>query len=266
MADREILTLTIHGLPAFNKDVDGEVFARKFFKFMQALATSDETVNGGRRLKYLIEKLEKNTATAAVREQVASGGSLYESGVEYFRNGASLIYHNSPKARELPVKFIRYVEELASGAGDSFERGELKIANDNDVLIDKNLEDNARSIIADIRRLQLGEIQPFSGNANISLDGTVITLEGRGEGDKAVVRLTAGGKEIDCLLHRMSEEKMRQVWKKRCTVVGIGHYSGNRALPDYIEAVTIEPVGEGSDWKQWKGAFTSIEIDENDWN
>lgn len=266
MADREILTLTIHGLPAFNKDVDGEVFARKFFKFMQALAASDETVNGGRRLKYLIDKLEKNTATASVREQVASGGSVYESGVAYFRNGADLIYHNSPKARELPIKFVRYVEELASGAGESFERGEIKIANDNFVLIDKNLEDNAKAVIADIHRLQLGKIQPFSGSANISLDGTVITLEGRGEGDKAVVRLTAGGKDIECLLHRMPEDHMRQLWKKRCTVVGIGHYSGNRVLPDYIEAVRVEPVAEGSDWKQWRGAFTSIQIDENDWN
>lgn len=266
MADREILTLTIHGLPAFNKDVDGEVFARKLFKFMQALAVADETANGGRRLKYLIERLEKNTATAAIREQVATGGVQYESGVEYFRHGVTMIYHDAPRARELPTRFVRYIEELASGAGDSFQRGELKIANDNLVPIDENLEANAQKIIADIRRLQFGTIKPYSGVANIALDGTVITLEGRGENDKAVVKLTAGGKEIDCLLHRVSDEKMRQVWKKRCTVVGVGHYSGNRALPDYIEAVSIDPIGQGADWARWRGAFHSIEIDESDWN
>jgi hypothetical protein len=267
LADRETLTLTIHGLPAFNKDVDGEVFARKFFKFMQALAVADDIANGGRRLKYLIEKLEKNTATAAVREQVVSGTAQHASGVDFFQKAANLIYHDSPKARELPVKLIRYVEELASGAGQEFERGEIKWgANDNFVRIDKNLGANANRVIADIRRASLGEIRPFAGVANISLDGTVITLEGRGETDKAVVKLTAGGKEIDCLLHRISDEKMRQLWKQRCTVVGVGHYSGNGKLPDYIEAVSIDPVGAGVDWKRWKGAFNPIEIDEGDWN
>lgn len=267
MADRDTLILTIHGLPAFNKDVDGEVFARKFFKFMQALAVADEAANGGRRLKYLIEKLEKNTATAAVREQVVSGTEDHQSGVDFFQNAASLIYHNSPKARDLPVKLIRYVEEIASGAGKDFERGEIKRgANDNFVRIDANLAANANRIIADIRRANLGEIRPFSGVANISLDGTVITLEGRGESDKAVVKLTAGGKEVDCLLHRIPGEQMGRLWKQRCTVVGIAHYSGNRTLPDYIEAVSIDPVGQGTDWKRWRGTFNPIETDEGDWN
>jgi len=267
LADRDTLTLTIHGLPAFNRDVDGEVFARKFFKFMQALAVADEAANGGRRLKFLIDKLEKNTATAAVREQVAAGAVPYASGVEYFEHAADLIYHDKPAARALPVKLIRYVEELASGAGDTFERGEIKRgANDNFIRVDANLAANANRIIADIRRLSLGEIKPFSGVANVTLDGTVITLEGRGEADKAVVILTAGGKEIECLLNRISDETIRKVWKQRCTVTGVGHYSGNRKLPDYIEAVSIEPVGAGADWKRWNGAFDSIEIDESDWN
>lgn len=264
--DRETLTLTIHGLPAFNKDVDGEVFARKFFKFMQALAVSDEAVNGGRRLKYLIEKLEKNTATAAVREQVALGLQSPNSGIEFFQAAANLIYLNSPKARDLPVKLIRYVEEIASGAGDTFQFGEIKAANDNTVHVDRSLYLNAQLVIADIKRIQLGKIKPFSGLANISLDGVIVTLEGRGEGDKAVIKLTAGGKEVGCLLHRISDYEMRRLWKTRCIVTGVGHYSGNSALPDIVDAVSITPVAQPGDWTKWRGMLSPMNPDVVDWN
>lgn len=121
-------------------------------------------------------------------------------------------------------------------------------------------------VLVDISRLNLGQVEPFSGIANISLDGTVTTLEGRGEGDRAVIVLTAGGKAIDCFVDRIPDSKLREIWKKRCTVLGIGHYSGNRNLPDYIEAVSIEPVGDGSDWRQWRGAFSPLRVDESDWD
>lgn len=265
--ERDTLTLTLHGLPAFNEDVDGEVFARKFFKFMQALAASDEIVNGGRRLKYLIDKLEKNTATAAVREQVVSEGPTPESGFDYFQRGADLIYHDRPEARVLPLRFVSYVHEIAGGAGQTFMRGEIKQAsNDNSVRIDKNLVTNARRILHDIKRLSLGRIPPFSGKAHVSLDGTVVTLEGRGEVDKAVIILTAGGREIDCVVGRIEDEYLRKIWKRRCVVSGIGHYSGNARLPDYIEAVTIVPVPDGGNWKPWRGAFNAGPTDEDSWH
>lgn len=267
MSDRDTLTLTIHGLPAFNKDVDGEVFARKFFKLMQALAESDKAANGKRRLKFLIEKLEKNTATAAVREQVSNEGAPPESGIEFFERGADAIYHDRPEARALPVEFVKYVQEIAQGAGKTFERGVIKRgANDNTIRIDASLKKNVRRVLSDIERLSLGRIPPFAGKANISLDGTVTTLEGRGEVDKAVVVLTAGGREVECVVQRIPEEHLRTIWKRRCTVSGVGHYSGNRSLPDYIEAVRIDPVADGGDWKLWRGTFRKDASEESDWN
>lgn len=267
MTERDTLTLTIHGLPAFNKDVDGEVFARKFFKFMQALGAADESANGGRRLRYLIHKLEKNTATASVREQLASDGPPPASGVDFFQRAALSIYHDRPEARVLPVRLVRYVEEISNGAGETFAKGEIKrSANDNVISIDDNLRKNARRVLVDISRLNQGQVEPFSGVANISLDGTVIMLDGRGEGDRAVIVLTAGGKSVDCFVDRIPDLKLREVWKKRCTVLGVGHYSGNKRLPDYIEAVRIDPIGDGTGWRRWKGAFPSLRVDESDWH
>lgn len=265
--ERDTLTLTIHGLPAFNEDVDGEVFARKFFKFMQALATADEAANGARRHKFLIEKLEKNTATAAVREQLSSDGPSAESGIDFFQQGADAIYHNRPEARALPLRFVSYMQEIAGGVGNTFARGVIKRGdNDNFVRIDDSFAKNARRVLDDIKRLSLGRVPPFSGVANVSLDGRVVTLEGRGEVDRAVIILTAGGREVDCVVSRIPDDQLRGIWKQRCVVSGIGHYSGNSKLPDYIEAVNIQAVPPGGSWVSWRGAFDSSPDEQDSWH
>lgn len=263
--ENDTLTLTIHGLPAFNEDVDGEVFARKFFKFMQALAAADFQANGSRCHKFLIDKLEKNTATAAVREQLSSPAGDVHSGFDYFQRGVVAIYHNRPEARALPLRFVSYISEVTGGVGKTFAKGEIKRGANDDVAvrIDKTLAKNVATVLNDIKRLSLGRIQPFSGVANISLDGKVVTLEGRGLVDKAMVILTAGGREVECVVGRIPEERLREIWKKRCIVTGIGHYAEASKLPTYIEAVNIEPVPLGGSWAQWRGAF-DIPLDEGD--
>lgn len=264
--ERETLTLTLHGMPAFNSDVDGEVFARKFFKFMQGLGEADQAANGSRRLKYLIEKLEKNTATASVREQVSIGETEHYSGIKFYSQAVDNIYHYRQAAKTLPVELVKYVLELPKGLGESFERGEIKGVNDNFIPIDANLERNARRVLNDIQRLSLGRIAPFAGKAHISLDGTVISLDARGEGNKAVVVLTAGGKQVDCIVSRVPEEKLRAIWKKRCVIRGYGHYSGNQALPDYIDAVDIQHTAPGGDWANWRGALNAAPDELDDWH
>ena len=106
MSDADELTLTIHGLDVFNRDVDGELFARKFFKFMQGIAEADTAANGKRRHKFLISDLKKNTATASVREQVVTGTEQTKSSFDFFEDGLSAIYEDAPRARSLPLHIV----------------------------------------------------------------------------------------------------------------------------------------------------------------
>src|SRR5690606_17047900 len=107
---------------AFNRDVDGEVFARKFFKFMQGLAAADVAANGKRRFKFLISDLKKNTASAAVREQVSTDGGPAISGIDYYERAVSAIYEDAPRARELPRAFVKYVLDINRDVGADFVR------------------------------------------------------------------------------------------------------------------------------------------------
>lgn len=257
--EKETLTLTLHGLPSFNKDVDGEVFARKFFKFMQALAVADTKVNGERKVKYLIDDLVKNTATARVRQQPLDDLSNYKSGVEYFQKGFEDIYYNRPSARYLPIRFVSYAKEIAAGTGEAFQVGEIKHGNDNIIRIDEGFRENSAKVLKDIKRISKGVVQPFSGKAHISLDGTILALDGRNEEDVAVLVLTAGGREVHCKVDLVSQKQLLACYKKRCTILGMGHYTGNDKLPDWVQIKKIEPVISGTSWSDWKASFSKIE-------
>ena len=256
------LTLTLHGLQAFNKDVDAEVFARKFFKFMQGLAEADKAANGSRSSKFLIEGLEKNTATATVREQVLAQAQKHVFATSYLESALSDIYYDNPSARALPEKIVKYAKDLSSDVGKTFQFGEVKRGRMTTIRIDDGFRRNASRIISEIQRATLGKVEPFTGKAFISLDGVVETLDSRTEQETAIIRLTAGGFEIKCNVASIKDEDLREIWKRRCTVQGVGHYSGNSKLPDWVDAKRVEAVPTGEGWQSWAGAFPHLNADE----
>jgi hypothetical protein len=265
VADRDELILTLYGLDAFNREVDGEVFARKFFKFMQGLAEADRATNGTRALKYLITDLSKNTATAKVREQEARSDVPHiKSGIEYYATGVQYIYEDSVAARSLPAKFVRYLVEVANDAGETFARAEIKRAKIT-IPVDEGLAKKARGVLADINRATSGVVPLYQGIAHGSYDGTLLVLDALGGGQKAVLELTAGGRRIDCDMHLIERDKAAQAYRRRCTVYGVAHYDGVNPLPTKIDAVDVVPIEPGEGLARWMGAFERGEADE-DWN
>lgn len=264
MADREELTLTLYGLDAFNGDVDGEVFSRKFFKFMQGLSVADAATNGTRSLHYLISDLNKNTATAKVREQTARVGVEIKSGIAYYADGVKHIYEDSVVARTLPREFVKYVLDVAKDAGNSFARGEIK-RNDNVIAIDAFLESRARGVLADINRAKSGAVPFYQGTAHGSFDGTLLLLDALKGANRAVLVLTAGGRNIECDISLVPSEKAAAAFKRRCVVIGTAQYDGVSPLPIKITATDIEPVEAGEGLTRWVGAFERGSDEEDDW-
>lgn len=264
MPDREELTLTLYGLEAFNRLVDGEVFARKFFKFMQGLAEADKAANGTRALKYLITDLNRNTATAKVREQEARQDvARINSGIQFYATGLQHIYEDSVVARSLPSKFVKYIIDVANEAGKTFEKAEIKRSTVA-VPLDADLEKKARSVLHDIHRARAGTVPLYQGIAHGSLDGTLLLLDALGGGQKAVLQLTAGGRRVDCDLQMIERDKAADAYRRRCTVYGVLHYDGVNPLPTKIDATDVVPVDPGQGLARWMGAFERGEAD--DWN
>lgn len=266
MGERDRLTLTLHGLDEFNQDVDGEVFARKLFKFMQGLAEADIAANGARRHRFLISDLKKNTATATVREQVTNGRERPRSGIDYYENGLLAIYNDAPAARQLPRSFVKYVVDINKDVGKTFPFGEIKREFTGTVIrIDEILEKRARRVLEDINRNTNGILSFYRGTAYGSFDGVLLLLDSLSGAERAVLVLTAGGKRINCNISGVDDEQLRRAWKRRCVVQGTAHYGGASGLPESVDVRHIRTIEAPGALDAWKGAFEIPAPEDDAW-
>lgn len=266
MAHHEEITLTLHGLDQHNRDVDGEVFAKKLSAFMLGLAAADIAANGKRRHKFFVAGLKKNTATASFREQVASTGVPPGSGISNYQRALVLIRDDEAEARVLPKKLVEPIARLNEGVGDVFAFGEVKTAGGIVVQIDKFLAERAQAVLADIEREERGQQTFFSGSAHTSFDGILKAVDLRGDHKKAILILTAGGIQIDCGVDRLDVEQLRAVLDRRATVYGLAKYEPTNPLPTYFEVFDVAIVPDGVGLNRWRGAFNVPPSDpDEDW-
>lgn len=259
------ITLTIHGLDAFNGEVDGEVFARKFSAFMKGLALADLMANGERRHQFMISALVKNTATASVAEREFKAGPPRVSSVGKYEDSIEEIRRDSAAARLLPSDFVRTVATLNKGVGSKFEFGEIKIArgDGNVIRIDSFLAERAAKVLRDIER-QAGSVGRFAGTAFGSFDGILKAVDYQPEMKRGILRLTAGGLPIQCNITNVAVEDVADALEKRAVAYGLAHYDGRGGLPKLLDIQRIEVINRVGDLSRWRGNFEVPDADE-DW-
>ena len=257
MTERSELSLTLHGLEKFNQDVDGEVFARKFSAFMRGLIAADKAANGGKRNKFLLTDLRKNTATAQVREQTYVYGPAAKSALEYYMFALDAVYNDLPSARQFPKAVVNQISKLNSGVGRTFDFGVVKSTEGKVIRIDEFLERRARRVLSDIDAGPRIVAGVFAGVVYASFDGTLKAVDLRGDGQKAVLQLTAGGREIECIVNAIAVPDLGNALDKRVVVYGTAHYERGHGLPVRIDVRAVQPVAQGAGLSRWQGAFES---------
>lgn len=263
MAEYRELTLTLHGLDEYNQAVDGEVFARKFAAFMRGLGKSDAAANGGRRHRFLISDLKKNTATAIVREQVFKRGPAPASGISYYVDGVAAVYQGVARSQSLPRALVSDIASLTKGAGRTFQFAEIKgepaVAGSATVIrIDEFLENRARRVLQEVladEDAEKADVRYFEGNAFGSFDGILKAIDLRGDLKKAALILSAGGKEIECIVNTVAINDLGDALDRRVIAYGMAHYERHSGLPVRIDVRKLEIVRDGQGLSRWRGAF-----------
>jgi hypothetical protein len=121
--------------------------------------------------------------------------------------------------------------------------------------------------LADINRSTTGELPLYKGVAHGAFDGELQVLDVLGGHSRAVLVLTAGGKQVRCVVANAPEEEVRAAWKRRCIVHGIAHYNGESGLPEEIDIRSIVPVRQDAPpFSNWRGAFEIPIPDDDGWN
>jgi hypothetical protein len=255
--DRRELTLTLHGLDAYNRDVDGEVFARKVTAFLKGVRLSDKAVNGQRRHKLLLTDLRKNTATISIREQVYVRGPPPGSGMAYYEAAVEAVYHKRPDAKNLPLGVVKEIASLNNGSGHSFDFGEIKSSAGTVIRIDDYLSRIAKSLVEEMETERQTATARFRGTAFGSFDGVLELADFRGRIWKGALKLTAGNKEIECTIDALAVPEIKDALKCRVVAYGLAHYNGRSGLPDRLEVISAKPIPapDASDLGRWRGAF-----------
>ena len=101
-------------------------------------------------------------------------------------------------------------------------------------------------------------VQPrYQGVAIASFDGVLKLVNLLGQTQRAVLVLTAGGRQIDCGVDSLSVDQLRAALNRRVMAYGRAHYSSDCGLPHRLEVTKADPVKsfEEADLARWRGSF-----------
>ncbi len=159
----------------------------------------------------------------------------------------------------LATPLLKDIAALNTGVGHSFSFGEFKSNRGLLIRIDGQLASAANAIVRARETALLtrpGRVR-FSGEAYAYFDGVLKLVDLLGETQKAVLVLTAGGKQIDCGVDNLSVDQLRAALDRRVVAYGRAHYGPSSGIPERLEVTKAEPVRgfAEADLARWRGSF-----------
>jgi hypothetical protein len=151
----------------------------------------------------------------------------------------------------------------------NFSHGEIAFADERVIRVDDFLlrQSEAAEQAFAVPQAPFGRDNYYRGIAIGSLDGELKEIDSRGTVLRGMLILSAGGAEIDCVMHKARVPEARDAFDKRVILEGSAHYDGEHQLPVRIDVNTIRLVG-GRGLIRWRGAFAESQEhdrEEEDW-
>jgi hypothetical protein len=243
------LRLTIYGLDHHGDEVDAAVFADKLKRLISGLKKLDAFYNSAGQHKFMIHDLNFSSATVMLREKEVGSRPVRKSPSERFAQigvlaSASEDFSVENSADEYA---LRVYKSLSHGAGDSFSYGVVKGNDIAPVRLDKILEGRVDRIIS--VALSAAEQAPpryFRGTALSTYDGVMKLVDIRGMFPEARLILSAGGKEISCIVPAENVDALRNALGRRALVTGRARHDGRNMLPERIDVTHIQLIDESA--------------------
>ena len=126
----------------------------------------------------------------------------------------------------------------------------------------------SQELVVEVEARKTERTHGFKGIAYGSFDGVLKVVDLRGDIRRAVLILTAGGKQIECTVNALTVDALKTALDSRVVVYGRAHYGGSSGLPDRLDVTSASPVHapQGAHLTRWRGAFNIPESDPiKDW-
>lgn len=243
------LTFTIYGLEHHGTEVDAVVFADKLKKLVSGLKRLDRDYNSANQHKFMIHDLEFASATVLLREKSMKTRAVRKSPSHRFAEigAAASAGQSFPIENAADEYALSVYKSLSSGAGKSFSYGVVSASEVQPVRLDRVLEDRVSQIIASaVDAASQAPLKFFKGTAISTYDGVMKLVDIRGLFPEAKLILSAGGKEVSCVVQKDNVEALRASLGERALVTGRAHHNGRSMIPERIDVTSIKLIDKAS--------------------
>lgn len=243
------LTFTIYGLEHHGDEVDAVVFADKLKKLVSGLRKLDSFYNTKAQHNFMIHDLEFASATVMLREKVIKPRPVRQSpSLRFAQIGAAANTGQAFQIENAADEYaLRVYRSLSSGAGKSFSYGVVSADAVPPVRLDSLLESRVSRIIAEaINAAEDAPLKYFKGTSIGTYDGIMKLVDIRGLFPEAKLILSAGGKEVSCVVPAENVGALRASLGERALVTGRSQYSGKSMIPERIDVTQITLIDKNS--------------------
>lgn len=222
MEQASSLQFTIYGLPLDRKRVNADVFVKKLKVLLLALKTADKTINGSIRHDFLISKLETGSAKVTLEEREFKRPHRNESPIKRsIKKVGSTIHriHDGSTDGE-DIELIKRIAELAKGSGKEFQKAEIICGDDEPLLIDDYLYNQASRMLESATCPDEKAPAFFKGKSIGDFVGKLRLLEDTEQGNYILGQLSIGqsGATIECVIKRSDLPRLRTFFGERVRV------------------------------------------------
>jgi hypothetical protein len=262
--DKNHVTFRVSGPIGFNERAVASVFSRKLSLLVKAIEAADKSGNGGRRFEFVISSLSTaSPAQAVLAEQRVGRNYPEQSSFHVFGQCVSAIREGNIALAQRHLQCTTYLAALAKDAGENdFPGAEIIVDGYAPTTVDNVFFLRAKDVLDSVAEQKASW---FRGDAIGTFDGEILEVDLRAPAPKLILRLTSGGKEIDCVCRGIDVEDIRKVLDRRVEVTGKAYYDGKSGLPKRIEITKVPTlIKPNPDFRRWKGAFRGIEV--KDWS
>lgn len=243
------LKFTLYGLEHHGDEVDAAVFADKLKKLVTGLRKLDGFYNTSGQHKFMIHDLEFASATVLLREKVMKDRQVRKSPTLRFAQiGAATSAGGSFQVENAADEYaLGIYKGLSAGAGKSFSYGVVSASDVEPTRLDSLLESRVQQIIsAAVDAAEQAPHRYFSGKALETYDGVMKLVDIRGLFPEAKLILSAGGKEVSCVVPAENVEDLRASLGRRALITGWAQHNGRSAVPDRIDVTKIRVIDDSA--------------------
>ena len=261
--------MTKHGelvFTIFGKDEDGlkvraDVLAAKMRKLLSALREADKLANSTEKHYHLVTNMKCASATVAFRECVSESDSTEQpnSADEAFIQVLTRIYEGADARNAQEIKVVKEIRNLAEGAGEKFDHGEVSFDNGTVFPLDAQVFNKSNTIILNYEQKLADAPLHFKGRSIDDFVGNLVLLHDKNEASLLVrgsLKLAVGGKKLDCEIKRADLDRFKDAFGKRIRAYGRSIYDGSGPLPVKFQLISFTAVPFTGNLANLQGALS----------